>query len=329
MSEVARTTTHANFVSETLNAANETKNQIATTQAKLKAIEFGPTTPQGIQEVSTALSEALKKAETTSTKANKAAETTVSLTLSVERQGAEAELDQKRVNRLEVAFASVVLLASGVVMFFDWRASNNPNAWHTPSWTAFVLILLIDVFLVGLLRGVVSQGSTGNDKWIYTPDRGPAIFILGFLYFALMLSFAHIDWATRLTTSKTFEESVFEGFLTVATFEHSSFDLEQDVFKHMLVIGQLLSVVLFYFVFLPLLVARLALFKGETVSAKELGTVLSLNVNVLKPLRLKVKADSPVELIASGTSAGVTKAQTFDVDKQPKLQAVDDAPAGR
>lgn len=323
MPDAAKTATHADLVGETLKTVNETKKQILTAQEKVKTLESGPATPQGIQEINTALSEALKKAETASASASKAVTTHVSLTLSVEREGAEPKADQGKVNRLELGSAFLILLVSGLVVLFDWRASDNPGLWHPPGWIAYALILLIDVYLIGLLRGVVYQGSKGKDKWIYTPDRGPAIFLLGFLYFALMLSFAHLNWSTQLMTSHTLWESAFEGFLTVATFEHTSFDVKEDAFRHLLVVGQLLSVVLFYFVFLPLLVARLALFKDETVSANDLGTVLQLDVKGLKPLRLKVEADSPLDLIASGISAGATKTKTFGIDStQPKLQAV-------
>jgi hypothetical protein len=60
------------------------------------------------------------------------------------------------------------------------------------------------------------------------------------------------------------------------------------------VAGELLSVVLFYFVFVPLLVARLALFKGETISRDDLTTMAKINTQPLTPLTLTLKADSPL-----------------------------------
>jgi len=177
--------------------------------------------------------------------------------------------------------------------------------------------------LAWLLRAVVYRGSSEKRRLLFIPDRGPAILILGFLYFALMLSFAHVNWAASLTTSHTFRDSVFEGFLTVATFEHGSFDLGDSIFKRWLVAGELLSVVLFYFVFVPLLVARLALFRGETVSRDDLTTMAKIDTQLLTPLMLTLQADSPLTWNPKkipGTVFGHSGSAKLEVDERGKIQ---------
>ena len=162
-----------------------------------------------------------------------------------------------------------------------------------PFWLALIPILLVDLCLILLMRGVAYRGTSENDvPPFYLPDRWPAVFIMLFFYFTLGLSFAHLNLGRNLTASM--RDSLYESFLTVATLEHSHYDVSKSLLNRVLVTGELLSVVMLFFVFFPLLIARLALFKGETVSLENLRTMTNAKEDLLGKFKFTIKSDSPV-----------------------------------
>ena len=117
--------------------------------------------------------------------------------------------------------------------------------------------------------------------------------------------------------------------LTVATFEHTSFETRDNVFNRWLVAGELLSVVLFYFVFVPLLVARLALFRGETISRDDLTTMTKIDTQLLIPLTVTLKADSPLTWKTDkipGTVLGDGSFAKLEVNERGKILIAGSAP---
>ncbi len=312
--------THDELVAATKKSVDDTKTLVAKARDDLKRAS----TQEQIAKVLETLGTAVTKTEDAADNAKQAADTKVILTLSAARLKSDLEQEtwQHKVNIRQGVVAFLLLFLAALLLVADWSAEHR-RSYHSPDWFAYVLIVAIDVFLAGLLRAVVYRGSSERERLIFIPDRGPAILILGFLYFSLMLSFAHVNWAASLTTSHTFGDSVFEGFLTVATFEHTSFDTRDNVFNRWLVAGELLSVVLFYFVFVPLLVARLALFKGETVSRDDLKTMTKIDTELLTPLTLTVQADSPLTwnlMKIPGTVFGDSSSAKLEVDERGKIQ---------
>jgi hypothetical protein len=82
-----------------------------------------------------------------------------------------------------------------------------------------------------------------------------------------VLSFAHLDFVWHLT--KTLRESLYRALLTVATLDHE-FEVGNGIVERAIVSVELLSVIVLFFVFFPLLISRLAMFKGETVTTDDL-----------------------------------------------------------
>ena len=125
-------------------------------------------------------------------------------------------------------------------------------------------------------------------------------------------------------------DSLYESFLTVATLEHSHYDVSKSLLDRVLVTGELLSVVLLFFVFFPLLIARLALFKGETVSLKNLRTMTTVEKDLLGKFTFTINSDSPVTWKTStvgGTIPADAKTVKVVVDERGKAKISNGNPA--
>jgi len=64
-------------------------------------------------------------------------------------------------------------------------------------------------------------------------------------------------------------ESLYKAALTVVAFYHEGYEGATGAWPKMLVVGELFSVVLLIFVFFPMLIGRLAVFRGDAVSLEE------------------------------------------------------------
>ncbi len=138
------------------------------------------------------------------------------------------------------------------------------------TWLAILGWFGVDLYLILLLISVVSISNElkGIDSPLRLPDRGIAVWMYILFVFTLTFAFARINHAMGLT--HTFTGSVWEAFLTVATFEHGHYYMG-SIGAHAIVSLEISSALFLLFVFFPLLVARLAMFHGDTVAAKPLA----------------------------------------------------------
>jgi hypothetical protein len=235
------------------------------------------------------------------------------ITLSVEPVLTAEEKKQRKVNKFERRAALAILAIAVGLIANDLFVIHNHILWNrdNPFWLALIPIVFVDLCLIFLMVGVAHRGTSEKDvRPFYLPDRWPAVFIMVSFYFTLALSFAHLNLARNLTASM--RDSLYESFLTVATLEHSHYDVSKSLLNRALVTGELLSVVLLFFVFFPLLIARLALFKGETVSLENLSTMAKLEKDLLGKFTFTITSDSPVTW-QSPTIGGTIPADTKDV----------------
>jgi hypothetical protein len=176
---------------------------------------------------------------------------------------------QKVVDRRQVGFALLLCILAACMFANDILVKHGYIWLHYSKrpWVALILVGLVDFFLILLLRAVAFRGSDANEKFPYIPTRAAAVLELGFFYFALVLSFAHLDFVWHLT--KTLRESLYRALLTVATLDHE-FEVGNGIVERAIVSVELLSVIVLFFVFFPLLISRLAMFKGETVTTDDL-----------------------------------------------------------
>jgi hypothetical protein len=253
------------------------------------------------------------------------------LTLSVEPVRTAEEGKQSKVNKWQKGVALAILVIAVGLIANDLLVIHNLIIWHrdNPFWLALIPIILVDLCLIFLLVGVAHRGTSEQDvRPFYLPDRGPAVFIMFFFYFTLVLSFAHLNLGRHLTASM--RDSLYEGFLTVATLEHSHYDVSKNLADRGLVTGELLSVVLLFFVFFPLLIARLALFKGETASLENIRTMTDVEKDLPGKFTLTIKSDSSVTWQTStigGTIPPDTKDVKVVVDERGKARISDSNPA--
>ena len=91
----------------------------------------------------------------------------------------------------------------------------------------------------------------------------------------------------------------------MATLEHAHYKVGDSLLNQSLVAGELLSVVLLFFVFFPLRVARLALFKGDTISKDDLHTICKSDAELSDRLKFTLEADSSLVWNTSNISGVV------------------------
>jgi hypothetical protein len=183
-------------------------------------------------------------------------------------------------------------------------------------WYALIPIGLIDVFLILLLSAVVARGNRTREKFPFIPNKGPAVRTLILFYFAFVLLFAHLNWALKLTGSMP--DALYDGFLTVLKLDPAR-GVGSDLWNRGTVTFELLSVVLLFLVFFPLLIARLALFEGETISLADLKTACKNKAELAKRLDLTVTADSGVDWNFSNSLVSALsgeKSAVLEVDEQ-------------
>ena len=199
---------------------------------------------------------------------------------------------QKVVDRIQVGFALLLCILAACMFANDVLVAHGHIWLHYSKkpWVALILVGLADLFLVLLLRAVALRGSDTNERPPYIPTRAAAVFELGFLYFALVLSFAHLDFVWHLT--KTLRNSLYQALLTVATLEHA-FEVGDGIVERAIVVVELLSVILLFFVFFPLLISRLAMFKGETVTTDDLLRASGKPLEAYEQRAFELKTDFP------------------------------------
>jgi hypothetical protein len=201
---------------------------------------------------------------------------------------------QKRINRGQLLGAAIAL-AGGFGFWVNDLIVASGHAlvhWDVPLVFSLALVLAVDAFLVLLLNTVISRGSTGAEPFPMIPDRGPAALLLGFLYLALIGSFAHLNFATGLTNA---DNTLYEAFLTVATLEHSHYAVEGHPALQALVAFEIASVVLLFFVFFPMLVGRLAVFKGDVTTEDQLKAFCQPGKPIDPRPAFSLSADEDVE----------------------------------
>ncbi|HKT48623.1 MAG TPA: hypothetical protein VJP87_13955 [Candidatus Acidoferrales bacterium] len=221
----------------------------------------------------------------------------------------DADIEQRKINIWQNVFAGGVLVFGGVLVLNDWLVANGHILIHVaePYWISFIPIVATVLFLMLLLRSTVYRGSPGKERCPYIPDRGPALLLLTLLYFGLVLCFAHLNLASEL--SEGVGESVYKALMTVATLDHEHYQIGDSGWGRGLVGGEIISIVLLIIVFFPLLVARLALFDGETVSREEFEKYAKTRGEAPWPNpTITLTADGAVEFKEGANGKGGSKA---------------------
>ena len=179
--------------------------------------------------------------------------------------------EQRRINRWWIWIsAALVLVALGMVG--NDAVVEGGYRWGT-SWVFRYMALIpagaVVALLIFLLWKVAERGTQEEKdvKWRVMPDRGPAIVMFACFYITLILGFAHLNLANGLT--ERVGESLYKAALTVVAFYHEGYEGATGAWPKMLVVGELFSVVLLIFVFFPMLIGRLAVFRGDAVSLEE------------------------------------------------------------
>lgn len=243
--------------------------------------------------------------------ANEVAKTMVVLSLSTTIKPAARD---RTINFVQNIIAFLILAFAVGLFANEWLVRHNHIWYHfnVPLKLAVMPVILVDVYLVVLLRHVVYRCKHTTDRLPYLPDRGPALFLLFFLYSALVWAFAGINLAWGLIGNM--RDSIFEGFLTVATLEHTHFQLGDIRFTRVLVGCELVSVVLLIIVFFPLLVTRLAVFEGDMVSLEDLKKFCKPNTEVSSRSDFILAPDSPVSWKISRDVIGTVSVNTREVN---------------
>ncbi len=314
--------THDGLIQATIEAANAANEAAKAAQAKTSAVQALAKLPEANEAVN-ALIAAAKKVEEVAKTAKRAADTKVVVSLSAKSIFSDSEKRQPKVNKWQMGIAFGIFVFGLCLVANDWLVAHGHILIHSddPFWLALAPIILVDLFLAGLLRAVALRGTNEHEPPPYIPDRWPAVFILVCFYCTFVLSFAHLNRAARLTT--TIRESLFEGLLTVAKLEHANYKIGDSLLNQSLVAGELLSVVLLFFVFFPLLVARLALFKGDTISMSDLRTICKPDAELSDRLEFTLEADSSLVWNTSKDCGGVqvsSKKVTLKVNEKGKAR---------
>jgi hypothetical protein len=300
------------LVKATLDAAKEAQSKVLEAQAKVTALQTA-TNSEVANAAVTAMSLAVSNLALVAERATEAAERKLIVSISVQSQFSDSEKRQPYVDAWQQIYAAAIFGIAVLFILNDWSAKNGPNALRW--WYGVIPIALIDGFLILLLNAAVKRGSSTKEKFPFIPNRGAALRTLTLFYFAFVLLFAHLNWDLKLTTSRS--DALYEGFLTVLRLDPIR-NVGDSVFNRWLVAGELLSVVLLFFVFFPLLVARLALFEGETVSVKNLKAACK-DANLAERLSITLTVDSPVHWYPSNISGDVLpdeKTAVLQVDEQ-------------
>jgi hypothetical protein len=233
-----------------------------------------------------------------------------------------------------LALLAGVLSYLNPVFVQNYGVKYQWDVWFLVS-IGLVPVILIDVFLGWLLSAVIRRGSSELEQRPYIPNKGPALFLLVFIYFSFMLLFANVNLTLKLVP---YDAALYKAALTVMTFEHSAYEPKTGGLQ--LLIGfELFSVIFLFFVFFPLLIARLALFYKETTSVRELKEVLGLkkvndlaNAIVAKLTVFTLKADSEVKWEKNGiatspeTNGSLVFATISEFEGQVEVNILNKAP---
>jgi len=201
MTEPEKTKAHETLIQEAIEAAQ------AAEQAVSKA------------SVEAAVLATVTKAKTAIEQAGK---TRVLVSLSVKQK---PRVDSSLwTNIVQNAIAFVICVIAGTLVYNDRSIEHgHPFIQRVIQYCiAFVPIGLVIVFLLVLLTAVVRRGSSVEEEFPWCiPDKGPAVFLLALLYITLVLSFAHLNLASHLTTGV--RESLYKALMTVAALDHEHY----------------------------------------------------------------------------------------------------------
>lgn len=308
---------HGELVKATLDAAEAAK--VAIKQAHDKATELqAATNSEEARAIVSSIGLAAQKIKEAAETAKEAGDTKVLLSISVKTEFPKSVTRQRKVDWGQQGYAAVAFLVAFLFVLNDWLVDHGhvkfPNGMRW--WYALIPIGLIDVFLILLLRAVVARGNRTREQCPFIPNKGPAVRTLILFYFAFVLFFAHLNWALNFTASMP--DALYEGFLTVLKLDPAH-GVGSDLWNRGTVAFELLSVVLLFLVFFPLLIARLALFEGETISLADLQTACKKDAVLAKRLDLTVTADSGVDWKPSNILGSVLsgeKIAVLEVDEQ-------------
>jgi hypothetical protein len=250
----------------------------AASQVEIKAVAAAGLSTTGTpaetaaSAAAAAATQAVVKAKGAVTKIKVAAaqERTVSLSVIDELAPTQKELDEQQrvVNRWHVGTSCIVVTLACLWLLNRLLVYKHlvliPHDFPSECF-AFGVVIIVDGYLCLLLVGAAYRCRHREPvRWfLRLPDRGPAAFVLLFQFVALVLAFARINQYLKLTAST--QESLYEAFLTVAALSHEHY-IPTTAVSRLAVAGELFSVLSLIFVFFPLLIARLAMFKDETVS---------------------------------------------------------------
>ena len=273
-----------------------------------------------------ALKDAVNNINAASNAAQKAKDTRVAVSFSSKATAPEPKPIQTEINWRQNIFAGTIFGFGFLLLLNEYLVRRNLILFHqgVPPWIAVCLLVLVDGFLFCLLIAVARRGTDPEDKLFpHIPDRLPAVFLFIFLYAALVMLFSYMNLKYELTDSM--QNSLFQSVLTFTTLEHGNYTVNTS-WKRALVSSELLSLVLLIVVFFPLLIARLAIFKGDVVSADELKGIFDLQSGLL------VSADCPVKWTVSvdGKHAPVEDKQVrlkLDEKGNPTIEKAQQAPS--
>jgi magnesium-transporting ATPase (P-type) len=284
-----------------------TQTQDELIQETINAITGAATAIRRVQSIiaaKTDSTEALKDAVTKITAATSAAQmaknTKVAVSFSSKAPSpGKSKPTQKQINWGQNIFAGIIFGFAFLLLLNEYlvRSGHIWSHHDVPPGFAVFLLILVDAFLFCLLIAVAHRGTHLEDNWLpYIPDRLPAVFLLIFLYAALVMLFSYMNLKYGLMPDKmqtdSMQDSVYQSILTFTTLEHTTYNAD-TLRRRILLSSEFLSIVLLIVVFFPLLIARLAIFRGDVVSADELKGIFDLQNGLL------VSADCPVQWTVS------------------------------
>ncbi len=178
-----------------------------------------------------------------------------------------------------------------------------------------VSLLMCDIFLVSLLIAVVQRCRMAEESvWPPgIPERGTAVLVLGGVFWSMVFASAMINRTMARAPGAESAGPLYEGFLLVATMEHEHF-APVTMCERFALVAELSSVILLFIVFLPLLVGRLGMFRGEGGTA---------TVNPVEILEVKLESDARLNWkseVVNATPAADGKSLTLKVDSQLRVR---------
>jgi hypothetical protein len=299
--------THDQFVVDAMTAIS---NAATTIEEGQKTIAQ----QKDVKVATDALTAAAKKIKEAEKAAQDAESTKITVSISVT---APTSLESnKKVNWGQNIFAAAILGVAVLLVVNEWLVRNRLILIHqnVSPVIAVGLLILVDAFLIRLLLVVAAyKGPSTKGQFPGIPDREAAVFLFIFLYFALVMLLGYMNLSWGLT--KGMRDSLFEALLTVATLEHTHYVVGSSVWARCLVGGELLSVVLFIVVFFPLLIARLAVFKGELVTVEDVKMICRLRLGFV------MSAEGPVKWSGGQVSIEGKEAHVkLDKDGNPIIE---------